>query len=102
MRKKMWVILLLAVFGGLLIVDCVCAAKRDQGYLIITDNFCIMVKSPAKQLSRDIGLDPIDIILKDKTTKITIRGSYLAIEVPVAKLEETIKKYRLQKLTIIE
>jgi hypothetical protein len=102
MRKRIWVILLLAVLGVLLITSCVWAAERDKGYLIIINNYCIIVKSPIKQLSRDIGQDPLVIVLKDKTTQIIIKEDYLAIAVPKAKLEETIRKYRLQKLTIIE
>ncbi len=77
-------------------------SSKITGYLIFSNSFCIIVRSPSKQLTATIGQPDLSIILKDKTTRITVSGGYLAIEVPVSKIEDYIKKYHLQNLNCIE
>ncbi len=104
MKKSIRLILFLTILSLIVSISSVQAAiKRDKiGYLIISNNFCIIVRSPDKQLTSTIGQPDLGIILKDKSTQITIRGEYLAIEVPVSEIEDKIKKYHLQNLNCIE
>ncbi|HBF37303.1 MAG TPA: hypothetical protein DDW50_08270 [Firmicutes bacterium] len=103
MKKSMRIVLILVLLGASLVTNCVQAVKEDKaGYLIISNSFCIIVRSPATQLTSSIGRSDLGVTLKDKITQISINGGYIAIAVPVAKIAETIRKYQLQKFTIIE
>jgi hypothetical protein len=103
MKKNMGIILIVVLLWASLAVNCAQAMKEDKaGYLIISNNFCIIVRSPAKQLTSSIGRSDLGVTLKDKITQITINGGYIAIAVPVTKIAETIRKYQLQKYTMIE
>jgi hypothetical protein len=103
MKKSIWIILIVVLLWVVLTANFVSAIKEDQaGYLIISNNFCIIVRSPTKQFTSSIGRSDLGIILKDRITQISINGGYIAIAVPLSKIAETIKKYRLQNLTLIE
>jgi hypothetical protein len=103
MKKSIWITLILVLFWILLAANFVQAFKEDKaGYLIISNNFCIIVRSPAKQFTSTMGRSDLGIILKDQITQISICGGYIAIAVPLPKIAETIKKYRLQNMNFIE
>lgn len=103
MKKGIMLTLLFGVILVSLTAIRVHARNGDKGgYLIISNNFCIVVRSPSEQLTSSVGRNDLGIILKDKKTRISINGDYLAISAPLNKLEETIKKYHLQYLTKME
>jgi hypothetical protein len=103
MKKSIWIAFILVLLWASLAVNYAQAIKEDQaGYLIISNNFCIIVRSPAKQFTSSVGRSDLGVILKDKITQISICGGYLAIAVPISKIEATIRKYRLQRFTMIE
>lgn len=103
MKKNILLNIILILLLGSLTVSCAQAVNEDHmGYLIIVQNFCIIVRTPAKQLTSSVGRTDLGIVLKDKTTQIMMSGGYFTIAVPVTKIEATIKKYHLQNLTLIE
>jgi hypothetical protein len=78
-------------------------AQEDKMiHLILWNDFCIIVRSPTRQLSTMIGQNPLGIILKDNITKVTINNGYLAISIPPSKLEEIITKLNAKKIIFLE
>ena len=105
MNKRVSLILvfvLLWIFGAVNYFQAQAVNEEKGGYLIISQNFCIIVSSPAKQFTSSLGRTDLGIILKDQVTHIYVCGNYVAIAVPLNELSATIKKYQLQKLTFIE
>lgn len=104
MKKGIYLGLFFMLLSLFIITGSIQSAGKSEkaGYLIISNNFCIIVRTPSKQLTSMIGQNDLGILLKDKTTQITISGGYLAIAVPVAGIEATIRKYGLQMLRCIE
>lgn len=103
LKKSIWAIVIVLILGAVLMISRVQAVdKAKVGYLIVSNNCCIIVRSPNQQFISSVGRNDVGIILKDNTTRITINGGYLAIAVPLTKIEITIMKYHLDHLTRIE
>ncbi|HYH02019.1 MAG TPA: hypothetical protein VEC37_02880 [Bacillota bacterium] len=93
--------ILLLISGPFLTVSTY-AKRKATAYLIIWENFCVIVRSPDKQLLNSIGHDPLGISLRKQSAVMTINGSYLAIAVPPEKVAAAIKTYHLTKYVLIE
>lgn len=103
MKKGINLIIILVLLWTLFLTGPARAVNEEKAaYLIVFQNFCIIVKSPAKQFTSSVGRSDLGIILKDKTTHIFINGNYLAIAVPLNKIGTAISKYHLQNFTFIE
>ena len=100
MKRVICVILVLVIIGSTF-VKARAIGRDKEGYLIISNNFCIIVRAPSKQLTANLGQEPIGILLKDKT-QVTIRGGYLAFTFPIAEIRKVFKKYHLEKYTLVE
>lgn len=105
-RIRLSLILLLScVFGMICIMTVVAgktAPKKPVGYLIVSNNLCIVVRAPARQISTIPGQAPLTVMLEDQETVVTIQGGYLLLAVPLDELDAAIRKYRLEKLNLIE
>ena len=76
--------------------------RKPVGYLIISNNLCIVVRAPARQISTIPGQAPLLIMLKDHQTIVTIQSGYLMMSVPLDQIDAAIRKYHFEKLNLIE
>ena len=96
-------ITVLLLLFGLLITNSVYSAEAEKPiHLIIWNEFCVIVRSPAQQLTTMLGHVPLGIILKDKKTRITISNCYLVISVPPSKLEAILVRLKTEPKIFLE
>lgn len=99
---KRWIIcFLVVILVGCSVIPIWGKGRDKEGCLIISENFCIVVRAPSKQLTFNLGHNPIGVLLKDKTM-VTISGNYVAFSSPIKQMNSVIKKYKLSRYTIIE
>lgn len=97
---KVLILLLLFIFP---MINSAYALVDDKAnHIILWRDYCIIIRSPKKQLASTLGHNPLGIILKDNITRLTISGDYMAISVPATKLNETLNKYKRNHLIVIE
>ena len=101
---KRWFIyaFILLLLSGPFLTGTTEAKRKATAYLIIWENYCVIVRYPDKQLLNSIGHNPLGISLRKQAAVLTISGSYLSIAVPPEKLAAAIKTFRLTNHILIE